>query len=146
MTDVIQLPGAASEPPPRANHWRGKYPSKNIVPAHRLRSLRYDRDYSEGRFASPEQDENEIEARRLERLLATRRAENQRVRDVLRELKELADAGRLYSLIFIAEQDGRQKALSGITGRLRSDPLTSIGHLQVMQYKLASFVVEKEED
>lgn len=69
-----------------------------------------------------------------------------KVAAVLRELLRKADAGRLSSLEFIAEEEGRKQPLEGIVGRFRQDPHRVIGHLEVMKTKLAGFAVEQEQD
>lgn len=63
---------------------------------------------------------------------------------VLEVLLERAKAGRIVSLAFIAEEQGRRKPHDGIVGRLRSDPKRAIGELAVMKEKLAGFAAEQD--
>lgn len=55
-------------------------------------------------------------------------------------------AGRLPSLLFIAEEVGNPMPLYGIVGRFRSDPTRAIGHLAIMKQKVTLFAAEGSPD
>lgn len=51
-------------------------------------------------------------------------------------------AGRLPSLMFIAEETGNPQAIYGIVGRFRSDPAKAIGHLAIMEKKVTDYAAD----
>lgn len=55
-------------------------------------------------------------------------------------------AGRIPSLIFIAEEIGNPNPLYGIVGRFRAEPLRAIGHLAVMKAKVTEFAADSAPD
>lgn len=69
-----------------------------------------------------------------------------RVIELLEDMMRRAKAGRIRSLIFIAEEIGREHPHYGIVGRLRADPMRAIGHLAVMQEKTTQWAAEQVPD
>lgn len=69
-----------------------------------------------------------------------------RVEAVLEDMLRRNRAGRLPSLLFIAEEIGKPDPLYGIVGRFRSDPARAIGHLAIMKVKVAEFAADQLPD
>jgi hypothetical protein len=63
----------------------------------------------------------------------------QRVAAVLEEMLLRTRAGRMPSLLFIAEEIGQASPRYGIVGRFRADPARAIGHLAIMKEKVTDF-------
>lgn len=69
-----------------------------------------------------------------------------RVVAVAEDILMRAKAGRLPSLIVIAEELGKQHPHYVIVGRFRSQPVPAIGHLVVMKEKVADFAATQTPD
>ena len=55
-------------------------------------------------------------------------------------------AGRLHSLMFIAEEIGNPKPMYAIAGRFRDDPTKAIGHLAIMKEKVTEYAADLAPD
>lgn len=69
-----------------------------------------------------------------------------KVEAVLEELLKRNRAGRLPSLVFIAEEVGRNEPRYGIVGRFRANPAKAIGHLAIMKEKVTDFAASQAAD
>lgn len=81
--------------------------------------------------------------------VAVRRIEDRnvaKVAAVLEEMLEMTRAGRMPSLLFIAEDSGRGEPRYGVVGRFRADPVKALGHLVVMKEKLTDFAADQAPD
>lgn len=65
-----------------------------------------------------------------------------RVAAVLEDMLARTKAGKLPSLIFIAEEDGGAEPVYGIVGRLQADPVRAIGHLAIMKSRVIDLAAE----
>lgn len=75
-----------------------------------------------------------------------RRFENphvKRVEAVLEDMLKRTRAGRIPSVLFIAEEIGRAQPHYGIVGRFRADPAKAIGHMAIMTAKVTDFAADQ---
>lgn len=71
---------------------------------------------------------------------------HERVGEALEIMMKKHKAGRLPSLVFIAEEIGNPQPIYGIVGRFRSDPARAIGHLAIMHDKVTDFAADTTPD
>jgi hypothetical protein len=69
----------------------------------------------------------------------------EKVAAVLEEMLKRTRAGKMPSLLFIAEEVGREPRY-GLVGRFRSDPAKALGHVTVMKEKLTDFAADHAPD
>lgn len=69
-----------------------------------------------------------------------------KVAAVLEEMLEMTKAGRMPSLLFIAEDSDRGEPRYGVVGRFRGDLVKALGHMVVMKEKLADLAADETPD
>lgn len=67
----------------------------------------------------------------------------EKVAAALEAMLKKVRAGRMPSLLFIAEEVGRSKPVYGMVGRFRADPARALGHLAIMKVKVTEYAADE---